>query len=407
MERVEGRILLQINSCVTKSTGRIVQQIGDVFVEAGGKSYIAYSAREQSCECKSILIRIGTRFSIFAHALESLLFDRHGLGSRLATYYLIRKIKKISPDIIHLHNIHGYFVNYKMLFSFLSKYGKPVIWTMHDCWSITGHCAHFDNIGCSKWKSGCNSCSIIKSYPKSLLLDNSYNNYNNKRRCFNLVDNLTVVCVSHWLSGILSQSFLKNYPNVIINNGIDLNVFRYYSSGLRDKLNIREDKFFILGVGTNWSNDKGLKEFRELSKNKQYKIVLVGINDDIKKDLPDSIITIKRTNNQKELALYYSAADVLLNPTYNDSFPTINIESIACGTPVITYQTGGSPEIIDEKTGIVVPKGNYDELLKAISIVRSKGKEFYSPYCRERAETLFNKEDRFHDYLKLYQRVMK
>lgn len=399
--------LLQINSALNRgSTGRIAEQIGMLAKEQGWNVYIAHGARYMG---KSALqtIQVTTEKEEKLHALKSMAFDAHGLGSKKATEKLVERIKEINPDIIHLHNIHGYYLNYKVLFEYLATIDTPVVWTLHDCWTMTGHCAHFDAIGCDKWKTGCYNCPLKREYPKSILLDHSARNYAIKKGLFSSLKNATIVPVSNWLGSIVKESYLGNYSVNVINNGVDLDIFKPLdASRLRKKLGIG-DKCILLGVATAWHNEKGLREFIRLSKNPDYQIIMVGVPTEIKKNLPKEIIAIERTNSQQELAEYYSVAHMLVNPTYNDSFPTVNLEALACGTPVVTFRTGGSPESITPETGIVVEKGNYRQLVDAIEAVRRKSKVHYSTACRERAVMFYNKDDKFQEYITLYNSLIE
>ena len=398
--------LLQINSALNRgSTGRIAEQIGLLAIEQGWNVYIAHGARYMG---KSALqtIQVVTEKEEKLHALKSMVLDAHGLGSAKATVKLVERIKEIKPDIIHLHNIHGYYLNYKVLFEYLATIDTPVVWTLHDCWTMTGHCAHFDAAGCEKWKSGCFDCPLKGEYPKSILLDRSARNYELKRRLFSSLKNVTIVPVSNWLGGIVKESYLGNYTINVINNGVDIDIFRpQEGTVLRKKLDIG-NRAVLLGVATAWHNEKGLMEFIRLSENPEYQVVMVGVPQNIRKNLPKEIIAIERTNNQQELAEYYSMADALINPTYNDSFPTVNLEAMACGTPVVTYRTGGSPESITEQTGIVVEKGNFEQLVDAIETVRKNGKPHYSAACRERAVKYYNKNSKFREYIDLYNSLL-
>lgn len=398
--------LLQINSALNRgSTGRIAEQIGMLAKEQGWNVYIAHGARYKG---KSALqtIQVTTEKDEKLHALKSMAFDAHGLGSKKATEKLVERIKEINPDIIHLHNIHGYYLNYKVLFEYLATIDTPVVWTLHDCWTMTGHCSHFDAIGCDKWKTGCYNCPLKREYPKSILLDRSARNYALKRKLFSSLKNATIVPVSNWLGGIVKESYLGNYTINVINNGVDIDIFRpQEGTELRKKLDIG-NRTVLLGVATAWHNEKGLMEFVRLSEDPKYQVVMVGVPQNIRKNLPKEIIAIERTNNQQELAEYYSMADALVNPTYNDSFPTVNLEAMACGTPVATFRTGGSPESVTPETGIVVDKGYIDDLVKAIETICSKGKEYYAAACRERAVSLYNKDDRFNEYIELYNTLL-
>lgn len=399
--------LLQINSALNRgSTGRIAEQIGILAKEQGWNVYIAHGARYMG---KSALqtIQVVTEKEEKLHALKSMAFDAHGLGSKKATEKLVERIKEINPDTIHLHNIHGYYLNYKVLFEYLATIDTPVVWTLHDCWTMTGHCSHFDAIGCDKWKTGCYNCPLKREYPKSILLDRSARNYAIKKGLFGSLKNATIVPVSNWLGSIVKESYLGNYIINVINNGVDLDIFKPAdSSKLRNKLGIG-NKIVLLGVATAWHNEKGLKEFIRLSENPDYQVIMVGVPTEIKQNLPKEIIAIDRTSSQQELAEYYSVAHMLVNPTYNDSFPTVNLEALACGTPVVTFRTGGSPESITPETGIVVEKGNYLQLVNAIETVRKKGKAHYSTACRERAVMFYNKDDKFQEYITLYNSLIE
>ena len=399
--------LLQINSALNRgSTGRIAEQIGMLAKEQGWNVYIAHGARYTNATAlKSIQTVTPNEEKL--HALKSMALDAHGLGSTNATKRLVERIKEIKPDVIHLHNIHGYYLNYKILFEYLATIDIPIVWTLHDCWAMTGHCAHFDAAGCEKWKSGCYECPLKGEYPKSILLDRSKSNYKLKKLLFTAPKNITIVPVSKWLGEIVSESYLKNHNIQVINNGVDINIFKpQETSELRNRLNIG-NKTVLLGVATAWHNEKGLREFIRLSEIAEFQVIMVGVPKELKKTLPKEIIAIERTNSQSELAEYYSIANVLVNPTYNDSFPTVNLEALACGTPVVTYRTGGSPESVTPDTGMVVEKGNFKELVRAIETVCNNGKVHYSSACRERAVKFYNKNDKFQEYITLYNSLIE
>ena len=394
--------IIQINTALNcGSHGRIVEQISRVAADRGFETTIVHGARYLN-KSQFADIQTTTKTQELLNGIRSLLFDAHGLGLKCATKSLIVKLKEINPDIVHLHNIHGYYLNYKILFDYFAESGVPVVWTLHDCWSMTGHCAQFENYNCDKWKTQCNDCQYHNAwYPKSII-DRSKRNFELKKQCFTSVKNMTIVAVSHWLESIVKQSFLSKYPIKVINNGVDLKSFRpSVASG-----EISSKKFTILGVASSWDNDKGINEFVQLSQNPDYKVIMVGVKDDLKAKLPKEITAIARTNSQEELAEYYSMADVFVNPTYKDSFPTTNLEALACGTPVITYKTGGSPESITPETGIVVEKGDFGQLREAIETIQKNGKSCYSANCRDRAERLYNKDDCFKDYIDLYENIL-
>lgn len=359
--------IFQINTvCGTGSTGRIAVDIAQVLQKEGHTSCIAYGRGNAPSDVDSF--KIDSKEEVYLHAALSRFTDAQGLYSTSATKRLIQKIRDYDPDIIHLHNIHGYFLNYKVLFQFLSRYNKPIVWTLHDCWAFTGHCAYFDYVHCDFWKTECHDCPQKDTYPTSWLMDRSRENFRLKKSLFTGIKNLTIVTPSHWLAGLVKQSFLKEYPVEVIHNGIDLNVFKPTPSDFRKKYHI-EDKKIILGVASPWTPRKGLKDFIKLAElvDEETRIVLVGLNDKQSKRLPENIIGIKRTNNPKELAGIYTAADVFFNPTYEDNYPTTNLEALACGTPVVTYNTGGSPESAGS-TAVIIEQKDFTQMLNVLDL---------------------------------------
>lgn len=393
--------VLQINSvCGYGSTGRIATDLYKILEEQGHECLIAYGRGAAPKGINSI--KIGTDFDNYMHVAKTRLFDLHGFASTKATKEFIKKAKEYNPDVIHLHNIHGYYINIELLFNYLKGVNKPIVWTLHDCWAFTGHCAHFDYIKCNKWENGCSNCPQKGRYPMSSLMDNSKSNYERKKALFNGVKNMTIVTPSKWLAGLVKQSFLKEHEVIVINNGIDLDVFSPKDRNIfRRKYSI-EDKFLILGVASIWDARKGFEYLLELSKliNSDSKIVLVGLNNKQLKQLPQNIIGIKRTNNIEELAEIYSAADIYVNPTLEDTFPTTNLEALACGTPVFTFDTGGSVESIDNTCSLVVEKGNIQQLVNEIKQLK-KGK-FKSCDCEHRGKS-YDKYDRYTEYIELFK----
>jgi len=398
--------LFQINTSVNScSHGRIAEEIGKLAIEQGWESYIAYGRANRPSV--SHTIKIGTHWDIKWHGLETRLFDRHGLASKKATKDLIIQIEKIQPDIIHLHNIHGYYLNIEILFDYLAKANIPVVWTLHDCWGLTGHCSNFEFIGCEKWKTQCYSCPQIREYPASYFIDRSTKNYFLKKKLFTSVKNLSIIPVSNWLKDIVKFSFLAEYPIQVINNGIDTHLFTPMDgNAMRQKLGLI-NSFILLGVANVWKSRKGLDDFLQLSKelSNNCKIVLVGLSDKQLNKLPSNIIGIARTENVGQLAELYSVADLFINPTWEDNFPTSNLEALACGTPVLTYNTGGSIEAITPEIGFVVEQGDINGILNAVNIVKEKGKTYYSNACRERAVKFYNNEDRYQEYIDLYNKI--
>lgn len=388
--------VVQINTvCGSGSTGKICVDVSKLLTERGVENYIFYAYGDSDYS-------LGRKYmhtpEVKLAALQSRILGNWGFNSRTATKRLIAMLEQVQPDIVHLHNLHGHNCNLEMLLSYFREKKIRLFWTFHDCWAFTGYCMHYDMIGCDRWKTGCHACPQKREY--SWFLDRSRHYYERKKTLFSNLD-LTIVTPSHWLAEQVKQSFLKDYPVHVIHNGIDLEIFRPRESDFRKKHGL-EDKKILLGVAFGWGPRKGLDVFCELAKSldDRYKIVLVGTDEKTDKLLPENILSIHRTQNQIELAEIYTAADVFVNPTREENYPTVNMEAIACGTPVITFRTGGSPEILDEKTGIVVEKNDVDALQKAIETMCEENSLLKSD-CPRRAEA-FEQRACFQNYLSLY-----
>ena len=392
--------IVQINTtCGVGSTGKICVGISKLLTEKNIENYILYSSKGNGYP---LGISCSNDQYIKVQALKSRVLGNYGFNTQKATQKIIGELERIQPDIVHLHNIHGHDCNLEMLFKYFKKNNTKLIWTFHDCWAFTGYCPHFAMMKCDKWQTECYDCIQRKYY--SWFLDKSKQLFNRKKELFSGLD-LTVVTPSQWLADLVKQSFLKDYPVEVINNGIDLGVFKPTESDFRKKHGI-EDKKIILDVAFGWDVRKGLDVFLELDKRlpDDYKIVLVGTNDETDKRLPESIISIHRTQNQQELAEIYSVADVFVNPTREDNYPTVNMESIACGTPVITFKTGGSPEMVDGTSGSVVECDDIDALEREIIRI-CEDKPYSKENCIARAQE-FAKAKRFQEYVDLYDRVL-
>lgn len=363
--------VFEINSVPYGSTGRIMFQIAEKVKEQGGKVYTATSfTRNRNLVLPTNHYQISGAVEKMIHLQLARMTGKHGCYSRHATQKLISRIKKVNPDLIHLHNLHEGVVNIPVFFDFLKSYGKPIVWTLHDCWAFTGHCPHFTFEKCQKWKTGCYDCPKYNQYP-SCRIDDSAFQYQLKKASFQGIPNMTLVTPSQWLADLVKQSFLKEYPVKVINNGINLEFFKPMQSNFRIRYRLTE-KIIVLGVAFDWGPKKGLQVFKKLSEDldDRFAIVMVGVRPEIKADLPERILAIECTQNQKELAEIYSAADLFVNPTLEENFPTVNLEALACGTPVLTYDTGGSSETIDGTCGWVVPYANYTELIKKINVMQ-------------------------------------
>ena len=399
-------ILLQINVVANSgSTGRVTEGIAEILTSNDWICYTAFG-RWANSSIKH-LYRIGNKWSVYSHYLISRIFDMHGLASIYATKRLIGEIKKINPDLIHLHNIHGYYINYPLLFGFLSETNIPVVWTLHDCWSYTGHCVHYTNVNCSKWKRGCYNCPNLQDYPGALLCDHSKKNYQIKKKSFTSLKNLTIVTVSQWLANEVKQSFLCNYPIRVIHNGVDINVFRPVGDKAKLKYNM-ENHFLILGVATVWNVRKGLSDFIKLAENlsSDDRVILVGLSQKQISQLPPNIIGLQKTENVEELVNLYSSADLFMNFSVEETFGLTTVESMACGTPALVYNSTACPEIVTEETGFIIEPHSIDEALNVIKHIKSVGKQYYADNCRSYVLKKFRKEDKYKEYVALYQELL-
>lgn len=394
-----------INAVPYGSTGKIMFSLSEMLLNKGDESLCAVGFswhKSNRDECRIV----GNICTKTFHMYMSKFFGNHGCYSGHVTKRLIKEIKAFSPDVVHLHNIHGWYLNIPKLFEYLKESNVPVVWTLHDCWAFTGGCAHFTFCRCNKWLDGCGYCNNLNEYPISSKKDKTRNMWRLKKECFSNLSNLTIVTPSKWLAELVNQSYLKEYSVRVINNGINLEVFQPRSSAFRANYGISKEQHLVLGVAMGWNERKGLDVFVDLAQRlpENYKIVLVGTDDKTDNQLPDNIISIHRTQNQYELAEIYSAADVFVNPTREENYPTVNMESIACGTPVLTFRTGGSPEIPDETCGSVVDCDDVDAIEK--EIVRICGEKPYTvEMCTEKAKC-FDQNERFKEYLNLYEKLV-
>lgn len=401
--------ILQINSVLNfGSTGRIAEGIGQAAIRHGWESYIAYGRNQRDSQSRAI--KVGNDWDIKFHVLQTRVLDRQGLASNRATNELVEEIEEIKPDIIHLHNLHGYYLNFKVLFDCLKCTGIPVVWTFHDCWPITGHCAYFSFVGCQKWKTQCEHCPQKTKYPASYGLDRSYQNYCEKKSLFTSISQTTMVLVpvSYWLNNIIAESFLKRFTTKVIYNGVDINTFFPQDiSDIRKKYRL-EGRHVLLGVASSWSERKGLQDYLQLSRTLRDDelIVLVGLKEKQIEKLPPRIMGIKRTENLNELAALYSLADVVCNLSVEETFGLTTVEGFACGTPGIVYNCTASPELINSDTGFIVEAGDIEGVRSAIDVIRNRGKSSYSSACRERAVKMFNKDSQYEQYIQLYEELL-
>ncbi len=402
-----------INTTHTGSTGKIMRQVTEC-AQRHGHDAISYSTINVSVSRRPLRLNklgsypelerhqyYGSFFSSATHVVLGVLTGYNGRYSVLATRQLLREMERFKPDTLHLHNLHGFNINLPLLFRYIKRRNTAVVWTLHDCWAFTGRCPHFQMAHCDRWKTGCHDCPYPKhEYPASYV-DRTKQMWEWKRKWFTGVENMTIVTPSQWLADLVKQSYLKDYPVKVIYNGIDLSVFQPTPSGFREKHGIKPDTKLLLGVAFGWGKRKGLDVFVELAGRMDdgYQIVLVGTDDATDKLLPDNVISIHRTQNQRELAEIYTAADVFVNPTREEVLGLVNVEALACGTPVITFDTGGSPECIDETCGSVVPCDDVDALEREIIRVCAE-KPYLREACLERAKA-FDMNARFEEYVSI------
>ncbi|MBQ9606660.1 MAG: glycosyltransferase [Lachnospiraceae bacterium] len=402
-----------INTVIgTGSVGRIACGTADEIMKNGGEALLCRGRGEEINGY--VNYRVGSDPDMFFHGIMTRITDKHGLYSKNATHHLIKKLEEFNPDIIQLHNIHGYYVNYPILFDWLKDCGRPVVWTLHDCWSFTGHCVHYEYCGCDKWEVGdCSYCPEKSEYPASYIKDASKSNMTLKKQHFTGIPDMHLVTPSEWLKEAVSRSIMKEYPVQVINTGIDIGAFRPVSSEIRNKHGIG-DRSLLLGIANPWRERKGYNDFAELYNmlEKQYPgkyaIAMIGPQNPRQIELPEEIIRIGHISSVGELAEWYSAADIYVNLTYGDTFPTTNIEALACGTPVITYNAGGSGEAVTKETGAVIPKSDLGEVIAAseriIAKLRGKDGERIKSSCVEQA-LRYNKQDKYREYYELYQKI--
>lgn len=398
-----GIKVLQISTvCGSGSVGRIMVDIYHTLEKNGDMPLIAYGRQKAPEGIRAYCF--GSAPDLALHVLSTFFRGEHGFASAGQTRKLIRKIQEWDPDVIHLHNIHGFILQIELLFEYLKKAGKPVVWTLHDCWPYTGHCAFYDYNGCGGWKTGCSGCrEYRRTYPYALFKNRTERNYIRKKAAFTGVPDLVLATPSGWLKAEVEQSFLKEYPIKVIPNGIDREAFRPAKSRLRETLGL-EGKYVILGVANVWERRKGLPYLLRLSERlpEDCRMILIGLSKRQIRGLPRDILGLSRTSSVRELAEYYSMADVFVNATLEDNFPTTNLEALSCGTPVITFDTGGSPESVDESCGRVVPKGDLEALLQAVLLEKEAPKNRTA--CLKRAER-YEKYSCFREYTELYHQL--
>lgn len=403
--------VLHINICGNLSTGNIASDIIREVEKKGGEGVLAYARNAVAEDIPSILI--GSQTDVYAHAVLSRITDRTGFYSKRATEALTDKIREWNPDIIHLHNLHGYYLHVGVLFDFLKGYNRPVVWTLHDCWAFTGHCPYFSAVECERWKTGCYDCPEKKNYPASLVLDQSKKNYRDKQHYFLEVPDMTLVTPSKWLKKIVGESFLKEYPCEVIYNGIDPEKF-YPRAGQSFRQNYHlTDKKILLGVASTWSKRKGYEDFCKLSERlpENWTIVMVGLKKEQIETLPANVLGIERTKNVEELAQIYSEADLYFNASVEETFGLTTVEAIFCGTPAVVYNSTAVPECVqpdgENATGYIVEKGDIDAVADIIQELETGERRWLGKTEKLERNKAFFKEEACRAYYELYQTIME
>ena len=394
--------LLQINSVVnTGSTGRIAEQLGVLAISQGWESYIAYGREARGSQSR--LIKIGSKCDVNFHAIGSLLTDRHGLFSKFATKRFLQQVDIIQPDVVHLHNLHGYYINVPMLLRYLKQKNIPTVITMHDFWLMTGHCAYI-NQSCDRWKTGCGNCPRLNQYPTAKF-DNTKANWKWKASLFVDMPNVTLVPVSYWLGRYVDESLLKNVKQNVIYNGIDTNVFKPFDGGA-SVVGVDWSKFTIMAIATRWTEANGYQDVMKLSSiipdNSQ--IIMVGLDEQQMSNLPKNIIGFRKTESFTQLQELYTKSDVIFNPNREVTFGLVTAEAMACGTPAIVLRDTAGEEIVDEQTGFVVD--TIEEVIDLIPRIRALEKKKMSDACRFRVNELFNADKQYQKYIDLYNAVI-
>lgn len=396
--------VLLINTFIgATSTGNLTYDIYKTNLYEGNECVIAYGRLDKK-NCPNSY-RISNKIDYTLHGLWTRITDLNGLGSPFATQKFIKFMEEYQPDIIHLHNLHGYYLNLPLFFDYLKKKDIPVVWTFHDCWPFTGHCPYYSNIQCEKWQTQCYKCPKKREHPASYFLDNSKYNYNMKKNLFTKLDRMVITPVSNWLSSEVKKSFFNECDIRTVYNGVDLERFKPIKSiYFREKYGL-ENKKILLGVAINWVESKGLRDFISLSEiiDDEYCIVLIGLDREQRKGLPKNIVGLGRTDSIEELVEIYSAADVFVNPSREETFGMVTAEAMACGTPAVVYNATASPELVDKETGIIAQVGDVEGLYDAIKKI---DKTDMKEACIARAKKLFDKQQNQKQYLAIYEELV-
>ena len=366
--------ILMINVvCGIRSTGRICTDLATELERQGHEVKIAYGREKVPEQFQKYAVRIGTDFDVYLHALKARLFDSAGFESKRVTKKFVEWIKEYDPDVIHLHNLHGYHINVEILFQYLRECGKKIIWTLHDCWAFTGHCAHYSLAKCDQWETRCVNCRQLREYPECVSKGNVYANYERKKWLFTKIARMHIIVPSNWLASQIKKSFLQKYPISVIPNGVDLSKFKPTAGKFREVYHLGNKKI-LLGVASAWSKGKGLSRFHDLASrlSDSEKIVLVGVSKRQSRDLDSNILCIEKTDNLEKLAEIYTNADIYLNLSEQETMGLTTVEAMACGTPVIVSNLTAVPEVVQQNGGVILPDLETDSILRAIDYVLSQ-----------------------------------
>ena len=393
---------VQINSvyCVG-STGKIAKDISSYMIKEGVDSKVFYGYGTSPDENA---VAFSSRYNVAFNVLKTRLFGKHAFYSKCATKKLIKLLRSFNPDVIHIHQIHGHYLNVPILFNYLATSNAKIIFTLHDCWMFTGHCAHFYHVNCEKWKTGCGKCPQLSAYPKSLIFDRSSESWRDKKKYFTKLHHAVLVCPSRWLFNYLPDSFLNQFDRTVINNGIDTSVFKLTKSdALRKKFELT-NQFVVVGMAAKWLHPDVRQKAITLinSLKNDIRVVLIGVNQRQKSLLPKQTVCVPYISSSDELAKYYSLGNVFVNLSLEDTFPTVNLEALACGLAIIAFNAGGSAEVIDDDTGISVPAGDFDGIKDAIYALQKSTKD-YQTLCRKKVVDNYDKENCYEKYFQLYK----
>ncbi len=389
-----------VNTVPTGSHGRLMRDIARAASGAGFDTVMAAGR-----DAGDGVVRIGSRRDVLLHVARTRLLDGHARGSQGATKAFVAELEAMKPDLLHLHNVHGYYLHAETLFAYIRSSGIPTVWTLHDCWAFTGHCSHFVRANCALWQTGCHNCPLLGEYPASILLDASQQNWQWKRAAFAGIPNLTLVSPSGWLADRLADSFLRDTPRLVIPNGINLGLFRPEKDAqVRARFGVKPGQVMLLAVAAPFDRRKGFADALRVAEllGDRAKLVLVGLSEKQLRSLPEGVSGIARTDGPEALVALYGAADCLINPTYEDTYPTVNMEAMACGTPVAAYAVGGCVEQIAELCGVLAPCGDAGGLAEAALVLGAR-KRMLTDACREHAEEHFDRRNAVAAYVAAYQ----